>query len=121
MYGSMSQAKEVWQLAITPAHASQYVGRPVCAHCYGRKHYGILQQVTQDGIYLQQMGGGAVVDGDKAKADFSTADRPEGANAENVFFGRLFLPFLALSALTPWWGFGGWGGFGWGGYGGYWW
>jgi hypothetical protein len=96
-------------MAITPSQASQYIGRPVCAHCYGRKYYGVLQRVTNQGIYMQQMGG-AAVNGSKEEASISTADRPEGVDAENVFFPLLFLPFLALTALTPWWG---WGGYWW--------
>ncbi|MFC4769385.1 hypothetical protein [Effusibacillus consociatus] len=106
-------------MAISYSYARQFIGQPVCAQCHdGIKHYGIVREVTTDGIWLEPLPRRAVVTAGKTtKAEAVTADKPGAVKGENVYypypygfgFGRFFLPFLALLALTPllfgpyWW------------------
>lgn len=107
-------------MAVTYAAARQMIGRHCIAQLHdGRRHIGVVQRVTRDGIYMRPIRGGQV-SGTSDLSDITTADRPHDMKAEKVFFPLLFLPFLALAALSPWWGWGGYGGY-YGGYGGYWW
>lgn len=106
-------------MAISPNQARRYLGKPVVCQCHdGRRHVGVVRRVTPEGIYLQQ-GGAGQVSAESDAATFTHADQAGDLQAETVFWPLLFLPFLALAALTPW-GYG-YGGYGYGGYGGYYW
>lgn len=92
-------------MAVTYEHARQFLGRPVCAHCRGgKKYYGIVQNVTRRGVWLQPFRHGSLAIGKKS-ADVTTADRPGQIAAENVFL-PFILPFVTLFALSPWYGYG---------------
>lgn len=89
-------------------YARQYLGQPVIAHCRGGvRHYGIVHNVTQDGIWLRPMPRGTTVSSEAEKVKAITADKPEDLKGETVFFGfaPFFLPFFTLLALSPffWW------------------
>ena len=85
-------------------HARTLVGQHVCVHAHGRLHRGILQHVTQDGIYVNPSGAVAAA-GDGARADFvyPLAGAQDTPDAAHVWFPFLFFPWLAIAALGPWW------------------
>jgi len=90
-------------MAICHNQARRYLGKAVRCHCRdGAVHHGIVRNVTQDGIYLQPLHGGRSVSTEGPEPDgFTTADRPAAVEGEEVYFPLLFLPFLALAALSP--------------------
>ncbi len=100
--------------------AMTMVGRPVCVHAYNQVHYGILNNVTDGGVYLRRTPAGVGV-ADRVTPQiggFSTQtsiapalhhmtnpqDRQAGHEADNVFWlwPFFFLPWLAILALRPW-------------------
>ncbi len=77
-------------------HARSFIGQPVVIHAYGRPHYGILHSVTTDGTYLNRISHTGY-----SPTDANTTDEDA---AELVFLPFLFLPWLAIAALSPlWW------------------
>lgn len=95
-------------MPVTYQHAMQFVGRPVIAHLHdGKKHYGVIQNVTRDGIWLRPLPRrGTLVSSTSDDANIFTADQPEASQAEQVFWPAVFfLPFLVLAFLAPffWW------------------
>lgn len=90
-------------------HAQRYIGQPIIAHhVNGTVHRGILHSVTNEGMYIRRTGSGAgYASSDEVESSFTHVDHPEleGTDAESVFFGLGFLPWLALSGF---WGGGFW-------------
>ncbi|OPG15033.1 hypothetical protein [Ferroacidibacillus organovorans] len=92
--------------------ARSLYGQPVCVHAYGRAHYGVIHHVTADGIHLRQMntnGARTVSIRQNDQDNLPSADavsaihHGESESLEQVFWPFFFLPFLAISALSPWW------------------
>ncbi len=87
--------------------AQGLVGQPVHVHAYDRVHHGVLHSLTADGIYLRPMNGAGMASHDTT--GMSTPDliqtplSGQSVDAEQVFWPLLFLPFLAIWALGPWW------------------
>lgn len=84
----------------------RYVGQPIVAHhVNGTIHRGVLHSVTPDGMYIQY--GPQNVSADQAENAFAHSDlHTKGkVEAEPVFFGLAFLPWLALGGF---WGGGLW-------------
>jgi len=80
------------------------VGQPVYVHAHGRVHYGILQHVTNDGIYLRKGNATGMASGAKEQSlETQLLEAPEGTDVETAFWPFFFLPWLAIAALGPWW------------------
>ena len=84
------------------------IGQPVCVHAYGELHYGILHQVTYDGVYLRKTSatGAASFNKNSAALQLVPNTTKDTSDTEPVFFWLwplFFLPWLAIAALTPWW------------------
>lgn len=92
-------------MALTRKQCLQHVGKPVVVRTHdGAMHQGILHRVTHDGIYLRRMGAGYAA-AEREDLDAQQAIEHEGEQqAEEAFWPFFFLPFLALSALWPWYG-----------------
>ncbi len=93
-------------------HAHKLVGQHVYVHAYGRVHHGLLHQVTPEGLYLQRMDGAhtASVPGTPQADNRILVDLlplaiapDENTEPEQVWFPLLFLPWLAIAAVGPWW------------------
>ena len=84
-------------------HSRQYIGHRVYVYAYGQIHHGILHQVTNEGVYLRTLdvveAGGETAPAPAAHASLQT---PNEAGVLHVFAPLLFLPFLAVGALGPW-------------------
>jgi hypothetical protein len=95
-------------------NCQQYMGQMVRLHTNdGQVHHGVVDGVTQDGLYLRRMA--APVSGEVVR-DARTADGKGSVDAENVYFGygygypyygygygwgaRAFIPFLTIAALS---------------------
>lgn len=89
-------------------HARGFVGQRVVVHAYGRAHHGVLHSVTPEGVYLNQTPMARPVnagDEEGINAVLAPFDPVDGVEAESVFWPLLFLPFLAIAALAPfYWG-----------------
>lgn len=88
-------------------HAMRYVGQPIVAHHRnGTVHRGILHSVTNEGMYIRPHGAGfASSDSNSQEAAHADGSLQLDQDAESVFFGLGFLPWLALSGF---WGGGLW-------------
>ncbi|KEO80834.1 hypothetical protein [Tumebacillus flagellatus] len=86
-------------------HAMRYVGQPIVAHhVNGTVHRGILHSVTPQGMYIRYGAGYASTD--EVETRFTHLDLQNmGQDAEEVFFGLGFLPWLGLAGF---WGGGLW-------------
>lgn len=84
------------------------IGQQVTVHAYGRIHHGIMHHVTADGVYLQPNGGAMMSFPSDERKETDTVLIPitvtdTAVQPEPVFWPFLFLPFLAIAALGPWW------------------
>ena len=97
--------------------AKKMIGKKVCVTCRnGICHYGVIKQVTPQGLYMERHGGHHVAG--EAGLDALHADNNGEVQGEPVFFGLFFLPFLAVTALAAFAGAAAGRGYGYG-YGGY--
>lgn len=92
---------------LTRGHCLPFVGQHVVVHMRdGGIHHGLLQSVTNDGIYLRRTMPGSIrtVAGCTSPSEIRLLqDIPEVADdVEQVWFPFFFLPFFALAALRPW-------------------
>lgn len=91
---------------ITRGHCLPFVGQHVMVRTRaGAMHHGILQSVTNDGIYMRPMTGTMrTVEGTRSTQYVQLlGDTPQVVDdIQEAWFPFFFLPFFALSAIGPW-------------------
>lgn len=93
---------------ITRAHVMPYLGQHVVVRTHdGMIHHGMLHHVTDDGMFLRRLGGGATMANwseaphapSPVAGSEATTDEPDVALAWWPFF---FLPWMSVAAFGPW-------------------
>jgi len=96
---------------ITRAHAMRFVGQHVVFRSGDSvTHHGILQSVTNDGIYVRAIDGRGTRLASGTDTDTSNIDLLQNLSqpvddVKEAFFPFFFFPFFALAFLWPfaWW------------------
>ncbi|UOF88887.1 hypothetical protein LSG31_13150 [Fodinisporobacter ferrooxydans] len=81
----------------------QCINQPVTIHLLnGKSHYGLLSQVTYNGLYLTPVNNYASVPKSDSMLPIETADQGKERNAPKAekAFWPFFFPFAALAGFT---------------------
>jgi hypothetical protein len=81
---------------------SKLVNKQVTLHHHdGRRTHGTVRHVTPEGVYVVPHGHHGMISAVDPSLKLETADRGSAeAGFEPIFFGALFVPFVALAGLT---------------------
>jgi hypothetical protein len=84
--------------------AKKFTGQSVCIEWKDKSYYGIVREVTPEGIWLDPLKVSHSVSENSKKILVTTADKPESMNVELSQFGfgfRPFFPFFSPFRISP--------------------